>query len=276
MLHESLLHKRSELSRKYLPLGVGFLVLGGALFFLFPFLGLIAGIGVLYIAIYLTKLQAAASDFKDQLMSAVLGEFFTKVSHDKHKGLSLVDVMASELLSKPDRFYSNDLIIGEYNGVDFRLSDVTLQRVTSNGKTTTVTTYFRGPVMVFDFHKQTDGKLIVQETMRGELFTKYKRIKLESVSFNKTFHTYSTKDQLAFYILTPHFMERLLRLEDEVDGNFYFSFIDGKMYVALYNNKDLFEFNMFGTINGKIYERFYYEIKIVKDLIEELRLNPNL
>jgi hypothetical protein len=276
MLHETFLTKRNELSRKYLPLGAGFLVLGAALFFLFPFLGLIAGIGVLYIALYITKLQAAASAFKEQLMSDVLGEFFTNVSHDKHKGLSLVDVMASEVLSKPDRFYSNDLIVGEYNGVDFRLSDVTLQRVTSNGKTTTVTTYFRGPVMVFDFHKETDGKLIVQETIRGELFTKYKRIKLESVAFNKTFRTYSTKDQLAFYILTPHFMERLLRLEDEVGGNFYFSFIDGKMYVALYNNKDLFEFNMFGTINEKIYERFYYEIKIVKDLIEELRLNPNL
>jgi hypothetical protein len=276
MLHEAFVSKRAELTRKYLPFGAGFLVLGGVLFFIYPFLGLVAGIGVLYIALYLTKLQAAASEFKDQLMTNVLAEFFTSVSHDKHKGLSLVDVMASELLSKPDRFYSNDLILGEYQGVDFRLSDVTLQRVTSNGKTTTVTTYFRGPVMVFDFHKDTDGKLIVQETMRGELFTKYKRIKLESVAFNKTFHTYSTKDQLAFYILTPHFMERLLRLEDEIGGNFYFSFIDGKMYVALYNNKDLFEVNMFGTINEKIYEQFYYEIKIVKDLIEELRLNPNL
>lgn len=276
MLHESFLQTRSELSKKYLPLGIGLLALGAGLFFLSPFLGVVAGVGVIYIAMYMTKLQAAASAFKDALMTKVLGEFFTNVSHDKHKGLSLTDVMASELLAKPDRFYSNDLIVGDYQGVDFRLSDVTLQRVTSNGKTTTVTTYFRGPVMVIDFHKETDGKLIVQETMRGELFTKYKRIKLESVSFNKTFHTYSTKDQLAFYILTPHMMERLQRLEDEVDGNFYFSFIDGKMYVALYNNKDLFEFNMFGTINEKIYERFYYEIKIVKDLIEELRLNPNL
>lgn len=276
MLHESFLQTRSELGKKYLPLGIGLLALGAGLFFLSPFLGVVAGVGVIYIAMYMTKLQAAASAFKDALMTKVLGEFFTNVSHDKHKGLSLTDVMASELLAKPDRFYSNDLIVGDYQGVDFRLSDVTLQRVTSNGKTTTVTTYFRGPVMVIDFHKETDGKLIVQETMRGELFTKYKRIKLESVSFNKTFHTYSTKDQLAFYILTPHMMERLQRLEDEVDGNFYFSFIDGKMYVALYNNKDLFEFKMFGTINEKIYERFYYEIKIVKDLIEELRLNPNL
>jgi hypothetical protein len=276
MLHEAFVRTRSELSRKYLPSGFGFIVIGAGLFFVYPFLGLIAGVGILYIALYLTKLQTAASQFKDELMTQVLGEFFTRVAHDKHKGLSLVDVMTSELLAKPDRFYSNDLIVGEYKGVDFKLSDVTLQRVTSNGKTTTVTTYFRGPVMIFDFHKETDGKLIVQETMRGELFTKYKRIKLESVAFNKTFHTYSTKDQLAFYILTPHFMERLLRLEDEVDGNFYFSFIDGKMYVALYNNKDLFEVNMFGTINEKIYERFYYEIKIVKDLIEELRLNPNI
>jgi len=275
-LHEPFLKTRSELIRRYLPASFILVLVGFMLSFLWIYFIILLIAGAIGITIFMLKLQQATATFKDTLMDAVLQEFFTDYSHNKMAGISLFDVMASELLAKPDRFYSNDLIQGNYQDVGFAMSDVTMQRVIQTGKTTTVQTYFRGPVMVFDFHKETQGKLIVQQSRRGQLFSSYKTVKLESVQFNKRFFTYSTNPKLAFFILTPHFMERLQRLEEEVPGQFYFSFINSKMYVALHNNQDLFEISMFGTINEKIYDRFYHEVKIIVDLIEELRLNPNL
>lgn len=276
MLHESFLNQRTKLFKRYVPASLLLLLLGFILAFLWIYFAAILVVGAIGIAIFMIQLQQAAALFKDTLLDRVLQEFFEEYSHHKTSGLSLFDVMESELLDKPDRYFANDFIQGVHQGVGFAMSDVTMQRVTSNGKTTTVSTYFRGPVMIFDFHKQTKGKLIVQQTRRAKLFTQYKSVSLESVNFNKRFRTYSTNDKLAFFILTPHFMERMQRLEDEIPGNFYFSFINGKMYVALHNNQDLFEVHMFGTINEKIYDRFYHEVKIIVDLIEELRLNPNL
>lgn len=276
MLHEPFLNERNRLFKRYVPASLSLLLLGFILSFLWIYFAAILILGVIGIAVFMIQLQQAAATFKDTLLDKVLEEFFEEYSHNKQAGLSLFDVMESELLDKPDRYYANDLIRGTHQGVGFVMSDVTMQRVTSNGKTTTVTTYFRGPVMIFDFHKETKGKLIVQQTRRAKLFTQYKSVALESVNFNKRFRTYATNDKLAFFILTPHFMERMQLLEDEIPGNFYFSFINGKMFVALHNNQDLFELNMFGTINEKIYDRFYHEVKIIVDLIEELRLNPNL
>jgi hypothetical protein len=275
-LHEPFLKTRNALIRRYVPASLLLLLFGFMLSFIWIYFVALLIVGAIGITIFMLKLQQATASFKDTLMDAVLQEFFTDYSHNKKAGISLFDVMASELLAKPDRFFSNDLIQGSYQGVGFAMSDVTMQRVVQTGKTTTVQTYFRGPVMVFDFHKETQGKLIVQQSRRGQLFSSYKVVKLESVQFNKRFLTYATNPKLAFFILTPHFMERLQRLEEEVPGQFYFSFINSKMYVALHNNKDLFEISMFGTINEKIYDRFYHEVKIIVDLIEELRLNPNL
>jgi hypothetical protein len=276
MLHEPFLKQRTELIRRYIPLSLVLILTGFMLSFLWIYFVVLLIAGAIGMTVFMLKLQQATATFKDHLMDAVLQEFFTDFSHNKKAGLSLFDVMASELLAKPDRYYSNDFIQGSYQGVGFAMSDVTMQRVIQTGKTTTVQTYFRGPVMVFDFHKETKGKLIVQQSRRGQVFSSYKSVKLESVQFNKRFFTYATEQKLAFFILTPHFMERLQRLEEEVPGQFYFSFINSKMYVALHNNKDLFEVSMFGTINQTIYDRFYHEVKIIVDLIEDLRLNPNL
>jgi hypothetical protein len=275
-LHEPFLNERTRLFKRYIPVSLSVILLGFILSFLWIYFAVLVVIGAIGIAVFMIQLQQAAASFKDTLLDTVLQEFFDDYSHNKKTGLSLFDVMASELLDKPDRYFANDFIQGTHQGVGFAMSDVTMQRVTSDGKTTTVTTYFRGPVMIFDFHKQTKGKLIVQQTRRAQLFSQYKSVALESVTFNKRFRTYATNEKLAFFILTPHFMERMQRLEDEIPGNFYFSFINGKMYVALHNNQDLFELNMFGTINEKIYDRFFHEVKIIVDLIEELRLNPNL
>jgi hypothetical protein len=276
MLHESFLKERTALVQRYVPASLGLLLVGFILSFLWVYFAVLMVVGAIGITVFMVQLQQATARFKDTLLDRVLQEFFVDYSHDKKAGLSLFDVMASELLPKPDRYFSNDFIRGTHQGVGFAMSDVTMQQVIQTGKTTTVKTYFRGPVMIFDFHKRSKGKLIVQETRRGRMFTQYKSVSMESVSFNKTFNVYATYDKLAFYILTPHFMERLQRLEDEVPGQFYFSFIEGRMYVALHNNQDLFEVSMFGTINEKIYDRFYHEVKIIVDLIEDLRLNPHL
>lgn len=182
------------------------------------------------------------------------------------------DVFACELEESSYRFYSNDLITAEYLDVQFKMCDIHLEEVRGSGKDKSVVTVFKGPYMEFDFNKDFIGKVQVREKSKATLFSDYERIEMESVEFNKVFKVYSTVDHTTFYILTPHIMEKLIELEKENHGRFYFSFIDGKMYIALDNRKDNFELSIVRKINKSV-EIFEKQLSIIIDIIEEMKLN---
>jgi hypothetical protein len=130
--------------------------------------------------------------------------------------------------------------------------------------------------MKFTFNKNFKGKLQVRERGFVTWFSKYKKVKMESMTFNKKFTTYSTEDHTAFYILTPHLMEELLEMERARRGDFYFSFIDGEMFIALDNRRDNFELPTFAKIDESIGDKFEHEFNIIKEIIDELKLNKNI
>jgi hypothetical protein len=72
-------------------------------------------------------------------------------------------------------------------------------------------------------------------------------VKLESVEFENKFVVYSNDQVEARYILTPSFMERLVKLQDLMGDNTSYSFVNTNVYVAVPIDEDLFEPSIFAA-----------------------------
>lgn len=270
--------ERSATTKKFMLPGFLLVLVGVALYLAnLPEVAIGFGvIGAIVLAIGFSKISSMTKALKEKYLYDLLTNNFDDVSYNPDRGVSREEVMESELLPRSDRFYSNDLIRASYNGINFTMSDILLQEVVHRDKRTEVRTIFQGPFMKFTFNKNFKGKLQVRERGFVTWFSKYDKIKMESMEFNKKFNTYSTEDHTAFYILTPHLMEELMLLEKQRRGDFYFSFIDGEMYIALDNRKDNFNIPMFGKVDESIGDKFESEFSIIKEIIDELKLNKNI
>lgn len=275
-MYQNFIEERRKLLKKFgIPASI--LIALGLLVVIFDILGMIiVALGIVLLIVMSVVLSGKLNVFRETLLQDVLKIHFTDVTYNGASGVSRHQVSLSELLPRTDRFSSNDLIEAKYDDVNFRMSDVLLQEVRQSGKERRVVTVFQGPFMQIDFNKDFNGKLIVQEDGRINIFSQYKKVKMESIEFNKKFNTYSTHDHTAFYILTPHLMERLLRIESERRGDFFFSFINGTLYIALDNRRDNFSINMFGRIDESISQKFERELRLVKDIIDEMKLNDKI
>ena len=70
--------------------------------------------------------------------------------------------------------------------------------------------------MIFDFNKnfKSNVQVISNDFIKRSLphIKNNKKVKLEDIEFNKMFKIYSEIEHDAFYILTPHFMEKIKKL----------------------------------------------------------------
>lgn len=62
---------------------------------------------------------------------------------------------------------------------------------------------------------------------------------------------YSDKEIDAFYILTPHIIERIKLLSSKINGDIILSFIDNKLYIGINNKRNLYEIEISADTNIK-------------------------
>jgi hypothetical protein len=193
---------------------------------------------------------------------------------------SLAEIQSTELLPKPDRYYGEDLLEGVIDDVRFRLADARLEEereVEVDGKKTTeFVTFFSGQIYQFTFQKPFVGYLQVREWGAPVVNRNFRKVKLESVDFNKKFATFATEELSAFYILTPDFMERILEFERLHQGSISMSFTANLLAIAIQNNKSLFEPKLFRPIDEGFLQTMQKDIDLAKELIRLLKLDDKL
>lgn len=193
------------------------------------------------------------------------------------QGLSKETVLSSNFMEKTQFFKSFDLLEGHIDGIRFTSSDVWLQNRQSSGKSSTMVTIFLGRVFVFDFHKPLNGDVLVLEKYRPKNEARrFERVKLESIAFERTFNTYAKIPKTAFYILTPHFMERLMELEKNHPGNIGLSFQDGKLTLAIHTNRRTFALRFLRPVDQAFLETIKQDIHIIEDLVHSLKLSDTV
>ena len=243
----------------------------------------IIGIVVVIILIILAiPIIAFWSIFKELFVLKALNDNFDDVNFTPERGFEESFINKIGMLDTADRYHSNDLFSAKYKGIDFQQADIhTKERYEDNEGHVSYITRFKGRYMIFEFNKKFKANIRVTSKDFSSASLpwrkKFHEVKMEDVEFNKCFKVYAENEHDAFYILTPHFMEKLKELDNKFDADLLFGFVDNKLHIAVDNYEDSFEHNVFEEINeASIENEIIKDIKLITDFVKELNLENDL
>lgn len=265
------------------------------------FVALIAGGVILIIASIFLAIshnrfyKQFKEQFKGKVIPAVVKFVDERLDYQPNRGL-ISEYSASRIFTRGyDRYKAEDTISGKFESTDFAFGEVHTEyrQVTTDSKGNrreSWHTIFQGMLFVSDFHKNFHGETMIDvdnmERFFGKLGRKFQQwnpsrpgdlIKLENPEFEKKFAVYSTDEQECRYILTPSMMERLLDMTKRINFKIAISFRNNQVYIAVFNNMDLFEPSVFGSLLKEgDYRIIINMMKLMTGIIEDLNLNTRI
>jgi hypothetical protein len=217
---------------------------------------------VLGVVIFAYVYSNATSTYKTGFRNFVLPKLVETCAHEaggvleysQGEGIGEAEFKSSGLFRVPDRYHSEDLIVGKIGETKLRFSEVHAEyrttRTDSKGHThTEYHTIFKGLFFVADFNKNFSGTTVVlPDTMQslfgrfgqklqefGTLFSSGRRelVRLEDPHFEQAFVVYSNDQTEARYILSPALMQRLLAFRTRCNTDLHVLFSGGNMTLAI-------------------------------------------
>lgn len=201
----------------------------------------------------------------EYVIKDVIGERIDIEDYSPSKYINSEFVKKCSILPNYDRINGSDYISGKYKGVEITYCDLHLEREhreRENGRTTTTyRTNFKGPVILVDLGKEIEGYVRIKErkTPRKEsnflsdifsgaaeaigIKTDDEIIEVENVEFNNQFEIKSNNHHMAFYILTPDFMEKIVDADTMAQGYTNLLFKKKRVVITINNGVDSFELN---------------------------------
>lgn len=177
-------------------------------------------------------------------------------------------IKASGIMPSYDIITGSDYIKGTYNGQNIEYCDLKMEQeyetTDDDGHTSTsYTVVFQGPFVRMPLGRELNGyvKIIERKSKRKKAgfisdliksatsTKKETTIELENEAFNNKFRVKTNDEELAFYILTPQFMENIMKADEYANGYTNISFINGFANIAIHNGRDAFEIRK--TMYGK-------------------------
>jgi hypothetical protein len=141
---------------------------------------------------------------------------------------------------------------------------------------------FQGQWLICDFGKELSATVRLIERKSGARFQRThdiskSDIETENAAFNKKYRIIAQDGHTAFYLLTPHFMERLLAADEMADASTLFYFGNGKVHIALNSGRDSFNLSSVALSNFEnVREKFRGELTLLTNIVDELLLNEKL
>lgn len=230
------------------------------------------------------------------------------------------DMLGKDRDDKIVSYRGEDLITGDIDGINFQFSDLAVEKETyvrDDGHWKKKTKdLFSGAFLEIDFNKQIQGNVIIERDVAEQLFgywgskmqftrrKGYEIVKLENIDFEKLFKVTAQSSQNARYVLNPAFMERMMKLNQDLSNIILktqqetdMAFI-GDMKKDKYNAKDFpISYSFKGNklyIAFPMFELFYVDVKkkygvdintiknyisffkLVEEVIKDLRLNQDI
>ena len=182
---------------------------------------------------------AFKSKYVLQIISNING--FGKLQYIPKGGFLWDDVRNAAVVACGDKRYyeSEDLLLGEYENIKFKISDVTTKKMVRGSKKNKVREIFSGQIIClyqFDDLKKSSGYLQIFEKEFLSNMSGWKaehEIHTENERFNNRFSIYASDEHNAYYILTPQRMEKIMSFADAVNGQVSLVFNDEKLFVAV-------------------------------------------
>ena len=215
--------------------------------------------------------------YRRVVATKVLEEIFDDVEIDYSRGFDKEMIADIGIVEMSSTFKSEDYCRGKYKGISFEVCDIeTTHRTTdSDGHTSTVTD-FKGQYYIFESKKTVNEKVSVLSQVSKTLKKRDDYIEIDNPEFNKEYTVLSNNKEAVYQVVTPGLIEKIELISEEEVFLFHlnFCFIDNKVHLAIFNYKDMFEFDPVNELNldeekEKIKELFELDIKVIEILISE-------
>ena len=221
---------------------------------------------------------------KQSIAMEMMRQNYDSVSLDAYQGFSESYIQGTEMIKLGNIFKSNDLFSGFYKGMHFRQAELLVQQYKKSGNKRATTTLFKGHYRVFEFNKNfasymqirvKEGFLFNKNTKPYRFFTQREKtthLELENKEFNDIFDVHASDAHEAFYILTPHFMEKVMELNTAMNSGIVIGFIDNKMHIASPLSQEVYQVSIWRPISEKYLKSVEREAGIVRQIVDTLNL----
>jgi len=174
----------------------------------------------------------------DTLLPELLSEKFTHVTCDAKRGINK-RVISSVKLVDLARFTGVNHFLGLHKGRKVEFADYDFSYSTQYGPTRT---FFKGPWMILDFGKQIPGRLRIRNRNGSSVSSSNTKSNIESPNseFNRRFQILADDLSSAIYILTPQFMDQILRASAAANGQLLLCFEGSRVHVAINTGRETF------------------------------------
>lgn len=172
--------------------------------------------------------------------------FFGGFSYKQGKGLSVAEMEESHIFPAADEYEADDCFEGAWQGVPLKICEQILKKVHHDKNKVKKRTVFQGIAISFDMNKNFKGETIVLKDSgflnKFKGFKGFERVGLEDPRFEKMFEVYGTDQVETRFLLSPVFMEQVVKLKDLYKGKsvqLYFSY--NHVLIAIDTKQDMFE-----------------------------------
>lgn len=221
-----------------------------------------------------TDLRSFYIDYKRNIGEPVLDQLLEGVCYKPGQGFSVEEVKSFGVYRNSFYNYqSEDYIEGVYKGVGYRQADVRRERQRNESKLSSMTEGLTGRISVYDFKKNLEGDIVIRSKNNSDgVISNLTKVDMENVAFNEKFEVYAKSAHMVFYLLTPQFMEYLLKLD--LGGRMVLRFTGNQVIVLRNCITGIFEPDLKQPLDIP-YEigKSYQELKDILDFIDILNLD---
>lgn len=200
-------------------------------------------LGLLWYLIVKSSYNKFNKSYKEKYVVKTISSIpgFDKLEYIQKDGFQWDEIRNSAVVACGDErhFKSEDLLLGQYKGATFKISDVITQKVIIRDRKSKIEEIFNGQIICFfqfDNIKISNGHLQIFEKnffsdLRG--WKAEHRIYTENEEFNKRFNIYASDEHNAYYILTPERIQKIMDFSYSIKEQISLVFYNNKLFIAV-------------------------------------------
>lgn len=249
-------------------------------------------------------------DAKAAIMQEVLSEIFSDCTYRADGSISGETIRDAGLIDEWDkdsdshntkmwfRFTGNDYFSGSYSGCSIECCDVDITKYWTviekdededgnEQEREELETSFKGMWMLCKLNKPLRATVRIREKkdtpllfrkVAGKRINVKSDVETENAAFNEQFQILTNDGHSAFYLLTPHFMERILAMDEKSSGKILLCFSGSHVHIAIHTGREAFAVKKDAELRNpeSLKQRIRGELQPTIQILDELLQNESL
>jgi hypothetical protein len=247
-----------------------------------PAISLFFWIPIYFFIKYLqSKIKGFTKLFKPRIVNLVLKHLNPQLVYDAEGGIAEEVFMQSGIfVTSPSEYHAEDYVSGRIGTADFELCEIHARQSPRVEGAPTV--LFRGLFFKTKMPDEFEGLILIlpkedaQYLIRSiKAITREQghRVEINDARFNERFVAYSTSDSLVVNFLTDNMITDIVNYRELYHKKMYISFCNGTFYLAVRNDIDILEPNIWqSNVSFTLVKAFYDDLVLITSIVADLDL----